>query len=360
MGDGIFRRKSGFTAVDNNIARDKKISLKAKGLFLLIQSYITMPEATWLKSDFQRMTVEGQKAFESAWKELKELGYLKSHIMPNGKNGSRFATEFELLDEPVAGAHTFYYNSKGEITSTNLTKQARAKTKEKADNIEGELRYPQNGSNVIGTDVRGSNGNGGDNIILTTKTLSNTECNKSIIQSDETADRYECVIFGKIDVDLLQDVSDELSEQNGIPYSYATKRKRMQTAIQVMAGWDEFAQFYNYDDVHERAYIFAVECLCEIAIDLKGCEIGNSYVSYKNVIDQINKIFRENKETETPLMSFLGSVVDKFIKASKTREIPNTKAYMKAVIWNNFSTHKVDWDCFFSKTYYETLAVGEK
>lgn len=358
MGDGVFRRKSGFTAVDNNIARDKKISLKAKGLFLLIQSYITIPESTWLKSDFQRMAVEGDKAFESAWRELKEFGYLKSHIMPNGKKGSQFATEFELLDEPVVGAHTFYYNSKGEVTNTNLTKKVRVKEDAKEIVDEAQLRYPQNGSNANCIDAIGSDANGDDNIILTTKTLDKTVCNKSINLSDKTADESECVIFEaseKMDEDLIRSVSDELSVCNGIPYSYATKGKRMQNAIRVMAGWNEFVQFYNYDDVYERAYILAVECLYEMATELKVHEIGNCHISYKNVIDQINKVCRGSVAREAPLMNFLGSVVDKFTKASKTREIPNTKAYIKTVIWNNFSTHKVDWDCYFSKSYYGSI-----
>lgn len=96
MADGVFRKKNGFTAVGNSIARDKVLSLKAKGLFLLIQSYINIPDSTWKKSDFQRMAIEGNKAFESAWKELKENGYLKSHIRTNGKNGCQFSTEYEM------------------------------------------------------------------------------------------------------------------------------------------------------------------------------------------------------------------------------------------------------------------------
>ena len=86
MISGAFRSKTGFTVVNNNIAKDKTISLKTKGLYLLIQSYITMPDKIWYKKDFFNMASEGRKAFDSAWNELKERGYLKVHRTISGNN----------------------------------------------------------------------------------------------------------------------------------------------------------------------------------------------------------------------------------------------------------------------------------
>ena len=73
--DGFFRSKKGFTVVQNEITRDRDISLKAKGLYLVIQANITMPDKRWRKEDFKSMTCEGKKAFDGAWNELKEAGY---------------------------------------------------------------------------------------------------------------------------------------------------------------------------------------------------------------------------------------------------------------------------------------------
>ena len=115
MSDGYFRVKKGFTVVQNTVTRDKNLSLKAKGLYMLIQSYITGPDKQWLKSDFLTMVSEGKCAFQSAWEELKEAGYIKMHVRVMGRS---FSTEFELLDEPKSGAHTFYYNGNGEVTRT--------------------------------------------------------------------------------------------------------------------------------------------------------------------------------------------------------------------------------------------------
>ena len=115
MSDGVFRNKKGFTVVQNSVTRNKELSLKAKGLYMLIQSYITMPEKSWLKSDFQEMVIEGYCAFESAWKELKRAGYIKQHIYSTGK---AFRTEYELLDEPQPGDSIFYYNKDGAVTKS--------------------------------------------------------------------------------------------------------------------------------------------------------------------------------------------------------------------------------------------------
>ena len=79
------------------------------------------------KRRFSESDQRRKKAFDSAWKELKDFGYLKVHFMPdNGK----WQAEYELLDEPDLGPHTLYHNSNGEISSNNLT---RAERKQQAD-----------------------------------------------------------------------------------------------------------------------------------------------------------------------------------------------------------------------------------
>jgi hypothetical protein len=183
MAEGFFRSKKGFTVVQNEITRDSTISLKAKGLYLVIQAYITMPDRKWTKEDFLNLAKEGRKAFDSAWQELKDKGYLKVHFLPdNGK----WRAEYELLDEPDSGPHTLYYNSNGEVSSDNIQ---RAEKKQKniheqtdeqeytagdengendryphfGSNAAEDDRYPRFGSNANGSNGDGSNANGGNN-----------------------------------------------------------------------------------------------------------------------------------------------------------------------------------------------------
>ena len=180
MAEGFFRSKKGFTVVQNEITKDANISLKAKGLYLVIQAYISMPDRKWTKEDFRNLTKEGKKAFDSAWKELKDFGYLKVHFMPD--NGV-WRAEYELLDEPDPGPHTLYHSCDGTVSSNNLT---RAEKKRQVDlsveenkqvspeNIsdpavekEENHRYPPFGTNgkddrypPYGSNANGSNGNG--------------------------------------------------------------------------------------------------------------------------------------------------------------------------------------------------------
>ncbi|MBS7187132.1 MAG: hypothetical protein KH070_08235 [Clostridium sp.] len=190
MAEGFFRSKKGFTVVQNEITRDVDISLKAKGLYLVIQAYISMPDKKWTKEDFMRLAKEGKKAFDSAWKELKDFGYLKVHFMPD--NGV-WRAEYELLDEPDLGPHTLYHSYDGTVSSNNLT---RAEKKRQADlsveenkqvsleNIsaptaekEENHRYTPfgtNGNNGYGTNANGGNNNKDYNIKPDIKTdLSN-------------------------------------------------------------------------------------------------------------------------------------------------------------------------------------------
>ena len=143
MADGSFRRKNGYTIVQNSIARDKNISMKAKGLYLIIQSYITMPDKEWHKNDFINMVAEGKSAFDSAWKELKDAGYLKVYIYSYGKGTRR---EYELLDVAKDGPSEIYVRANSE-----------ADTSETIENT-GFVQLPEN--QVPGNQVPGIQGHG--------------------------------------------------------------------------------------------------------------------------------------------------------------------------------------------------------
>ena len=95
---GRIRKKYyNFAAVSNEILRRRDVSLKAKGLYSLIQSFITIPDYVVYKSVLRdHYCGEGKSAFDSAWNELKKIGYLKQYRMTDEKN--HFYYEYELLD----------------------------------------------------------------------------------------------------------------------------------------------------------------------------------------------------------------------------------------------------------------------
>lgn len=92
----IYRRAVPFTQVSNTALRDPNISLKAKGLYALIQSYITIPDFVLYKDYLRRQCKEGESAFDSTFSELRRSGYLIQHKQQGA--GGKFVYNYELLD----------------------------------------------------------------------------------------------------------------------------------------------------------------------------------------------------------------------------------------------------------------------
>lgn len=110
METGKFRkRKINFSQVSNKALQDKTLSLKAKGLFALITSYISIPDFTLYKSFLMASCTEGRDAFNKAWNELKSAGYLKQYRIQS-TNGY-FSYEYEIIDEPAGDGFSVYGKS---------------------------------------------------------------------------------------------------------------------------------------------------------------------------------------------------------------------------------------------------------
>ena len=318
MSDGQFRKKRGFTAVQNAVAKNTDISLKAKGLYLLIQAFITMPDVSWKKSDFEAMCKEGTKAFNSAWDELKNKGYLHVHIYT--ENGV-FRNEYELLDESVPGPHTFYYNGKGELSSTN------------------EDRYPQNGSNGNGSNGNGDNGNGmyGDgsnakggnnnktiNIKQDNKTINNPSINLSE-ESGGLKDGWDrCV---------------EFRESNGrLPYD---------DILRDGSSKDEFVKKLlepcsKYDDSFKNAILDALSFAFREMLDVPT-RIQGRLVDPKTILSLIDK--RMEKLMGPPwlgIVTTLDNTLAAYIQASQETVIRSKRDYLKSCFYSELVNGSLD------------------
>lgn len=211
-----FRKKSGFTVIQNYAVDDKSLSMKALGLYCRIQRWITYEAEDFecTKAFIQSRSTEGAKAFDSAWSELKEKGYLKMYCYP----APRTFWEAELLDEPQPDTpHTYYLDSNGKVKSNNEDRERKRQAKLKvissdqetasctlSDPVEicqteaqnGEKyhypkkgvmvsdtdHYPQNGCNGNGYNGNQRNGNGGNNINTPYNTINNPNDHLSINQ----------------------------------------------------------------------------------------------------------------------------------------------------------------------------------
>ena len=100
MSSGAFRKKkTSFAQVSNVALRDENLSLKAKGLLALIESYLSLDNFTLYKQFLINKSKDGETAFRSAWKELKDRGYLIQYKLKDEET-KQFYYEYEVCDNP--------------------------------------------------------------------------------------------------------------------------------------------------------------------------------------------------------------------------------------------------------------------
>ena len=100
MPAGAFRKKkTSFAQVSNVALRDETLSLKAKGLLALIESYLSLDNFTLYKQFLINKSKDGETAFRGAWKELKDKGYLIQYKLKDEET-KQFYYEYEVCDNP--------------------------------------------------------------------------------------------------------------------------------------------------------------------------------------------------------------------------------------------------------------------
>lgn len=95
--DGKFKKKTPFVSVSLIALDDDDLSNQAKGVYSMIQRYITLENFTLYKSFLIKKSKNGLRSFNTTWNELKEHGYLKQYRIRTDKG---FEYEYVLLDEP--------------------------------------------------------------------------------------------------------------------------------------------------------------------------------------------------------------------------------------------------------------------
>ena len=408
MEDGVFRSKKGFTVVQNIIAKNDGLSLKAKGLYLVIQANITMPNKQWKKTDFMNMTKEGRKAFDSAWNELKEFGFLKIY---KRSTQSGFISMYELLDEPIEGPHTFFYNPFGKLLSTNVGAVADGEYSYFANVFESdecqqtqqnslmsqkgtlgnETLVSQKGALGKGAIGKGTLGKGtlqkGDcNNLNTIKLNTNGSKDSShqILSKESERDDFvdnflsddsmTCVrgedemgmdynitldITDSMYDDSIHEYRDILEENGGVPIEYAFEPEKMKIALLAVCGWDYVANDIRTKTIYpgslssdEEIYVTMVSNLIEMAINKTTLIGGTRTITYKHVNDKINQIYHKSEHKTQPLYGYMEQCVNRYKEATIKTKIIKIDAYCKSILWNSFDTFKMDWNGYFNRTFY--------
>lgn len=96
---GFLKKRYNFSQISNCILDDENVPIDTKGLYSIIQRWITYYENGHISKEFIRKKCNvGINKFDRMWDELKKLGYLKQYRIASGKN--RFIYVYDLLDDP--------------------------------------------------------------------------------------------------------------------------------------------------------------------------------------------------------------------------------------------------------------------
>jgi hypothetical protein len=290
--EGIIRyKKTNFTMVSNTIICDTNVSLKAKGLYSLIQHYITIPNFTLYKSFLMRKCNEGERAFNSAWTELKKAGYLKQHKY-RSVGSQQFMYEYDLLDTPVIDD----FDESPDIQNVGVDPDPHFASVENAD--------IQNVGDISNTNINNTNF---INTILSYQSNHTTDQirNDSISEEDKQSniELLELNIEPDVLIEALPDKKAEITEifnlicdtvNSGKPYVTIAKEKK---SIEVIRNI-----FFKLDSRHIK---YVIDSLSKNTTKIKNprayllTTIYNSCFTYTNA-DNMNF---NNTYKDDPYMS---------------------------------------------------------
>lgn len=144
---------------------------------------------------------------------------------------------------------------------------------------------------------------------------------------------------GVSDKTINEKVFSELAKARTLPYSFASDKSLMKSAIKIMAGWDSYIDSFD-DPLDKKVYTLFIEALIDMCMSEK-MTLKGSYVDYSMVIDKINQyaVFEKNAQGfNVMLTEFPDLARENFKAALLDREISNPLQYMKACIWDSMLT----------------------
>ena len=275
--EGFFRNKVPFFQISQVVAKDKELSLKAKGLYLLIQSYITIPNFKLYKSYLMSVCVEGQCSFDSAWNELKEKGYLKIYKVAKS-DAKGFYYEYELLDAADSDTPALIV----------IRKDGTIVDKEQENN---------------------------DNPI------------EIVEQPEETTDESVSSVIEHTEKKEIQEENSENSNKES--YDYQTTVEKVNNQI----GYDDAVELYKMlNSQYSDNAIKMISVLRDIIVEILLCKKDTIYIAGENRnIDMVKAIFK--KITSSHIDNVITTCAEVFKDGTNT--VTNPKNYLTASLYNS-------------------------
>jgi len=156
---GKIRKKRTYYAQVSNVAlRDETMSLKAKGLLALIESYLSLDNFILYRDFLISKSLDGETAFRGAWKELKEHGYLIQYKLKDNDT-RQFYYEYEICDnpqvenQPMGVNTTQVHNPHVENPQVDFVHLDNPHVEEPHDGLPTSLEPPLYNNNVLNNNI---------------------------------------------------------------------------------------------------------------------------------------------------------------------------------------------------------------
>ncbi len=303
MKSGYFKKKEvPFTQISNEALRDPSLSLRAKGLYGMIQSYILIPNFTLYKWHLQNESGLGEKAFQTVWNELKNRGYLKQARVQT-KKGS-FIYEYELKEKADFGTPAFVsVNRSGEVKSFIPTSEQAEKPTPLF--LQGCANHPV------------AEGEGNNNIIVNNNdVMSDRVIEPSAETEKNTPDTQK---------DFKEKLVEYLNTYGELPVDIGT-RTNCAEAMRVLLG--------DIEDENAELFESSVICMCTAQ---KPIVLVDEQVNRLDVIKKLSsqlEIYADEKGyNHFSLFQFMSAVVDDYRRIRTTQDLKSKQACMKTCIW---------------------------
>lgn len=305
MKSGYFKKKEvPFTQISNEALRDSNLSLRAKGLYGMIQSYILIPDFTLYKWYLKNESGLGDTAFQTVWNELKNRGYLKQARVQTEKGN--FVYEYELKEKADLETPAFVsVNRNGEITSSIPTFAS------KKENLSTPL-FSQGWTNRPVAEGEGINNN-----IVNNNYVKRDRVIKVAAESEKKNQGFKQKLF------------DYLNTYGKLPVDIGT-RKNCTEAMQLLLG--------DIEDETAELFRSSLICMCttEKFTVLDGANVSRVDVM-KELNDQLEIYADESGHNHFSLFNFMSTVVDNYRQICLTQSVRSKQACMKHCIWQRMS-----------------------
>lgn len=264
--NGAFRRKKVYFSQVSNVAlRDKNLSLKAKGLYAIISSYITLEDFVLYKDYLISLSSDKKDGFNRVWDELKANGYLVQHTVRNDMG--QYIYEYELLDEPrelSEEEREAFEKKEANRIARNKRKQANRKAKANPQTEIPPMEKEQ--KSIDGNSTNGASSDG-DTASINNTELNNTDINNTdlkttttdVVIDDEVINEYNRYFDKKPTTMIKKKLAKYLEkfEVDAVTFAFeiaSNKAKDFDYVIGILNNWIK-ENLYTFDAVYEYSRI---------------------------------------------------------------------------------------------------------